>query len=225
MSDASTTQSSSASLTTGNPIPLHYGYRLLTGLRRSYYQVQDTGSSHTDYHRVGFWILGHGELDGCSELWINDVLVWTANIASAPPYESIFTGQNWVECLDNPTQPMVFNFHSGCDSVIGSGLTPSSSGPDQGCDVLWAQMPPAIQPLDYSRIAYYALMRKQPLQNQTNTHQNDPSQWTDINPIGLWRGLKCRLFDASGNQLGYAFTTNPAWQIVDVILRSMLFWD
>lgn len=210
--------------TVGSPIPLAYGYAWVTGKRDAYWMMQNTGYSHTDFHRVGRWFLGHGEWDGCSELWINDVLVWTGNVPTTPPANSNLSGQNWVECLDYP-QPMVFNFHAGCDSVIGSGLEPSSSGPDQGVDVLCAQFPSAIQPLCYSRIAYYMLMRKQPIQNQTNTHQNDPTQWTDINPIGLWRTRKCRLFDGSGTQTGYAFTTNPAWHIVDVLCFRKLFPD
>jgi len=223
MANASTTQASSASQTTGTPIPLSYGYVWVTGKRHAYYTMQDTGNKTMDYTRVGAWLLGHGEWDGCSELWINDVLTWTANVAGTAP--SGFSGQNWLQGLDYPKQDFVFNFHSGCDSVIGSGLTPSSSGPDQGCDVLWGQFPSAIQPLCFSRIAYYTLMRKQPLIYQSNDHQNDPSQWTDINPIGLWRALRCRLFDANGNVTGYAFTTNPAWHWVDLWLRRRLFPD
>jgi hypothetical protein len=222
MANASTTQSSSASQTTGTPIPLSYGYVWVTGKRDSYYTLQDTGNSHIDYHRVGRWLLGHGEWDGCSELWINDVLAWTANVTADAP--SGFSGQRWLKALDGGPA-MVFNFHSGCDATIGAGLSPSSSGPDQGVDVLCAQFPSAIQPLAYSRIAYYMIMRKQPLAYQTNDHQNDPSQWTDVAPVGLWRSRRCRLFDASGNVTGYAFTTNPIWHIVDVILFRKLFPD
>jgi hypothetical protein len=222
MANASTTQASSASETTGTPIPLTYGYAWVTGKRHAYYMLQDTGDDYMDYHRVGIWLLGHGEWDGCTELWINDLLTWESNIpAAAPPG---FSGQNWLLAEDGDAN-FVFNFHPGCDSVIGSGLAPSSSGPDQGVDVLYAQFPSAIQPLAFSRIAYYALMRKQAIQNQTNTHRADPTQWTDINPIGLWRALKCRLFDDEGNQTGYAFTTNPAWHFVDLILRRKLLPD
>ena len=223
MANASTTQASSASETTGTPIPLSYGYVWVTGKRHAYYTIQDTGNSHMDYTRVGLWLLGHGEWDGCSELWLNDILTWTGNVIGTAP--SGFAGQTWLTGLDYPNQDFVFNFHSGCDSIIGSGLTPSSSGPDQGCDVLWGQFPSAVQPLCFSRIAYYSLMRKQPLVYQSNDHQNDPSQWTDINPIGLWRALRCRLFDANGNVTGYAFTTNPAWHWVDLWLRRKLFPD
>jgi hypothetical protein len=224
--NASSTQSSSASDTSGSPIPLSYGYVLATGKRDKYWQLIGTGDNESDYHRIGIWLLGHGEWDGCTSLQINDVFVWNGNIPSTPPQNNVaFTGYEWVQCLDNPSQPMVFNFHSGCDSVIGSGLTPTSQGPDQGCDILNSQFPAGIQPLCYSRIAYYAIMRKQPIENQTNTHQNDPTQWTDINPIGLWRSTKTRLFDGAGNMTGYAFSTNPAWHFVDVILRRKLFPD
>lgn len=224
MPNAPTTQSSSASETTGTPIALAYGYAWVTGKRDAYYQLGEpltTGNQALDYTRVGRWKLGHGEWDGCQELWINDALVWNGNSTIV----SNWMGWNWVRCLDNARQSMVFNFHSGTDSIIGSGLAPSSYGPDQGVDVLWSLFPPAIQPLHDSRIAYYMIMRKQPIENQSNTHQNDPTQWTDIAPIGLWRALRCRLFDDQGNQTGYAFTTNPAWHRVDLLLRRKIFPD
>jgi hypothetical protein len=226
MSNAATTQTSSASSTTGTPIPLTYGYVWATGKRQEYYELQNTGSSWMDYTRLGIWLLGHGEWDGPSELWINDKLT-LKGLGTATTGPSGFSGQTWVEGLDsNPQFPaLVFNFHSGCDATLGSDLTPSSSGPDQGVDVLFAQFPTAINALTYNRIAYYAIMRKQAIENQTSDHRNDPAQWGDIAPIGLWRALKCRLFDDEGNQTGYAFTTNPAWHFVDVLLRRKLYRD
>lgn len=203
MPNASTTQTSSASSTTGTPIPLGYGYVWATGKRFAYFMLQDTGDHHLDYTRVGAWGLGHGEWDGNAGLWINDSLVWNSE-------------------SDDPTQ---FHFHRGADAVIGSGLNPSSSGPDQGVDSFWASFPPAINRLAYSRIAYYAIKRKQAANPQTNDHQDDPTQWVDIAPIGLWRALRCRLFDDEGNMTGYAFTTNPAWHWVDVLLRRKLMPD
>lgn len=222
MPDSSTTLSSSLSETTGTPLALIYGYNWLTGKREAYYELQDTGSDWRDFAHVGRWILGEGELDGCEELWINDELTWRGYNPTSPSID--FSGQQWQEGLDNIWK-FVFNFHSGCDSVIGSGFTPVSNGPDQGVDVLVAQFPSAIQPLHYTRMAYYMLMRKQPVANPTNDHRNDPAQWTDINPIGLWRGLRCRLFDEDGFMAGYAFTSNPIWHIVDVILRRALYPD
>jgi hypothetical protein len=224
MPNAATTQSSSASQTTGTPIPLTYGYGWVTGKRHVYHILQNTNDSVNEYTRLGLWLLGHGEWDGCIELWINDLLAWNGGIA-APKQLIRGYGFNWLAALDYP-EGIVFNFHSGCDSVIGSGLTtPSSVGPDQGLDVLWSLIPPAVQPLDFSRIAYYTLMRKQPIVAQTSNNGNDASQWTDIAPIGLWRALRCRLFDDEGNQTGYAFTTNPAWHFVDVLLRRKLMPD
>lgn len=220
MPNASTTQGSSASTTTGTPIPLAYGYVWATGKRTAYYMLENTGESRRDFTRVGFWLLGHGEWDGITELWINDVLVLRGMQPTPPPQG--FVGQQWVAALDGG-EALVFNFHAGTDAIIGSGFVPTSQGPDQGLDILWPQFPPAINPLHYDRMAYYGIMRKQQIQNQTNTHQQDPTQWTDIAPIGLWRALKCRLFDGSGNQTGYAFTTNPVWHIVDVLLRRKLF--
>jgi hypothetical protein len=223
MANASTTATSSASETTGTPIALTYGYAWVTGKRHAYYMLQNTGDSVNLYTRLGIWLLGHGEWDGPISLWINDLLVWMGG--NAPSTNQIRTyGFNWLKALDNP-EGFVFNFHSGCDSPLYAPLTPSSTGPDQNVDVLWPLFPPAIQPLAFSRIAYYTLMRKQPIVNQTSNNGNDPTQWTDIAPIGMWRALKCRLFDDEGNQTGYAFTTNPVWHFVDVLLRRKLMPD
>lgn len=200
MPNASTTQTSSASQTTGTPIPLCYGYQWVTGKRAEYYMTQNTNNEYTDYWRCGIWLLGHGEWDGCNELWINDVLTWQSE-------------------NDDPSQ---FHFHRGSDATIGSGLTPSSQGPDQGVDSFFPVFPPAINALNYNRIAYYSIFRKQAIENQTNDNQGDPTQWTDINPIGLWRALRVRLFDHQGNTTGYAFSTNPAWHFVDVLLRRKI---
>ena len=168
MPNASTTQSSSASETTGAPIPLDYGYVWVTGKRHAYYMLQETGNWGLDYTRAGFWLLGHGEWDGNQELWINDKLAWRGDTTSA----GNLGGWNWFNALDSKQQ-IVFHFHSGCDAVIGSGLTPQSNGPDQGCDTLWSLFPPAVQPLCFSRIAYYALMRKQSILYQQNNNQED----------------------------------------------------
>lgn len=195
MSTAVQTQQIETSDTSGSPIALAYGYVWATGKRLAYFMLQNTGNSTLDYTRVGAWALGRGEWDGCIELWINDVLVWQSETADS-------------------TQ---FHFHRGADAVIGSGLVPNSMGPDQGCDAFWASFPSAVQPLCYNGIAYYMIKRKQPIIDST-LKENDATQWTDIAPIGLWRARRCRLFDANGNQTGYAFTTNPAWQIVDAIL-------
>jgi len=65
MPNASTTQSSSASETTGQPIPLAYGYAWATGKRHCYYQLGEpltTGQSGLDFTRVasGCWGMVNG---------------------------------------------------------------------------------------------------------------------------------------------------------------------
>jgi hypothetical protein len=225
MANASTTQSSSASDTTGTPIPLTYGYAWVTGKRHAYYMLQNTGDEVNAYTRLGIWLLGHGEWDGPISLWINDRLVWNGGNAPAR-YVIRGYGFNWLAALDIPNREgVVFNFHSGCDTPLGASLTPSSVGPDQNMDILWPLFPPAIQALHFSRIAYYTLMRKQPIVNQTSNNGDNASQWTDIAPILLCRALRCRLFDDQGNQSGYAFTTNPIWHYIDLTLRRKLLPD
>jgi hypothetical protein len=226
MANASTTQTSSASDTTGTPIPLDYGYVWVTGKRHAYNTLQNTGDSVNMYTRVGLWLLGHGEWDGAIQLWINDRLVWRGG--NAPAQHQIRSyGFNWLAALDNPNpEGFVFNFHVGCDTPLGASLTSfTSTGPDQNQDVLWPLFPPAIDRLPFSRIAYYTLMRKQPIVNQTSNNGNDATQWTDIAPLLLCRALRCRLFDDEGNQTGYAFTTNPIWHYIDLVLRRKLFPD
>jgi hypothetical protein len=210
--NASTTQQISSADTSGSPIALAYGYQWVTGKRLGYTQLQNTGTSDMDFTRIGLWGLGEGEWDGCNELWINDVLTYTSETGS-PSYPPLYTPPS-----DNPWQ---FHFHRGADSVIGSGLAPASVGPDQGVDSLWKNFPPGVQPLTYNRIAYYALSIKYPIID-SSLHQNDPSQWADVAPIGLWRARRVRLFDSNGNQTGYAFTTNPAWHIVDACLARKI---
>lgn len=182
---------------------LAYGFVWSTGKSLMKYMLQNTGSSNLDYTRVAGWALGEGEWDGCNELWINDTKTWTSE---------------W----DDPTQ---FHFHRGADAVIGSGLTPSSVGPDQGVDSFFSSFPSAVQPLTFNRIACYFIKRKQPIPHQANTHQDDPSQWTDCNPVGLWRALRTRIFDDQGRMTGYAFNTNCAWHFVDVLLRRKIMQD
>ncbi len=188
---------------TGAAIALLYGYNWVSGQRLQYRTLTNTNNDHLDYTRVGMWGLGEGEVDGCSELWDSGLqrLLFTSEFAD----------------------PSAFHFHSGCDAVIGSGTAPVSPGGDQNVDSFWPFFPPGVQPLHYHRIAYYALFLKILINNPPNSiHQNDPTIWADLNPVGLWRGIRCRLFDASGAMIGYGFTTNPAWHFVDVQLRRKI---
>ncbi len=190
---------------TTTAIALNYGYNWITGYRLNYRTLQNTGIDTLDYTRVGMWALGAGEMDGCEELW------------DAGLQRLLFTSEH-----DDTTK---FRFHSGTDAVIGEGSYPSSTGGDQSVDAFWTYLPPGVQPLHYNRIAYYSLFLKQLINNppEGTPDQTKAELWTDLNPVGLWRGLRCRLFDATGAMIGYGFTTNPAWQYVDVVCRRKLF--
>jgi len=190
---------------TTSAIALNYGFNWITGYRLNYRTLQNTQINSLDWTRVGMWALGAGEMDGCEELWDSGL------------QRLLFTSEH-----DDPAK---FRFHSGADAVIGEGSSPSSSGGDQGVDQFWTYLPPGVQPLHYHRIAYYSLFLKLLINNPPpgTPDQENASNWVDLNPVGLWRGIRCRLFDANGAMIGYGFTTNPAWQYVDVILRRKLF--
>jgi hypothetical protein len=192
-------------LTAGSAVPIAYGYQWVTGSKLQGITLTDTGNDNLDYTRVGMWLLGDGEWDGLIELW--DTALGRLMLQAGSKY-------------DNPN---CFQFHSGADAVVGSGFAPTSTGNDQGVDTVWSSLPAGLQPLHYNRWAYYTLRLKWPINNAPNTNQNDASVWADLNPIGLWRSLRCRLFDASGNQAGYGFTRNPAWHYVDLMCRRKLF--
>lgn len=138
-------------------------------------------------YRVAFYILGQGEWDGIERLWINKAL---ANIADTT----------------------VVHFHAGQDAVLGSGLSPTSSGPDQGVDSFFSSIPSNFQPLTFSRKAYLAV----------NVAPDPSAPDANLDVVGDYRTTKVRIFDSSGNQTAYQFSTNGAWQTLDLLLRVMI---
>jgi hypothetical protein len=110
------------------------------------------------------------------------------------------------------TDTSIVHFHNGFDGTLGAGLAPSSNGGDQGVDNFFSSLPANYQRLTYSRKAYLAV-KVAP----------DPfAPGPDLDVIGDYRANRVRIFDASGAQTSYAFTTNPVWQMVDLILRKMV---
>ncbi len=200
---------------TGNAIPLAYGYVWGTGEKVQGITLENTGNDNLDYSRVGAWVLGQDEWDGLEELWDKTLVrkLYTNEYQTQP---LAITGVN------APTNA-AFHFHRGCDATIGGGLAPTSIGPDQGVDTLFQYLPSGVQPLCYNRQSMFWLMLKQWVASPENDHQDNPNNFTDIDPIGLWRGLRLRLFDDSGTMNGYAFSTNPSWQMLDVLLRMRLY--
>lgn len=97
------------------------------------------------------------------------------------------------------------HFHPGIDGEVGTG----STGGDQEGDALMGSLNFDAQ-LTLSRTAYIAL-----------TVPADPDAVSaEVEIIGSYRGLKVRVFDATGTQTDYAWTTNGAWQTLDLLLRG-----
>ena len=215
MPNSSVTLTQDTASSTGQPVRWNYGYCLITGDRFNYVTMQNTASNPTtdhlpgagnslDWTRIGGWILGADDHDGCILLNINGERVYNSE-------------------FDDLT---AFHFHRGTDGVIGSGFEMTSQGPDQGVDAFWLYFPTAVPIQKLSRLAYYMLKNKYPslyniysgADTSGSSAQENGNNWADLQPIGLWRTRRCRIFDANGNQTGFAFTVNPAWHWVDQML-------
>jgi hypothetical protein len=110
------------------------------------------------------------------------------------------------------TDTTLVHFHPGIDGVLGHGLSPDSNGGDQLVDNFWSQLPANFQPTTFSRKAYIML----------NVPPDPAAPSATLTAVGDYRATKVRQFDSSGNQTGYAFSTNGAEQCLDAILRTML---
>ncbi len=154
----------------------------------------------------GIWLLGEGEWDGFDVLW---------NMGTEPvqPFAFDYGVSGRGTCIPWGPNPPTVHFHEGTDTPVGTVITPTSNGGDQLCDNFFTNIPSATPRLCYSGIAYLAL-EWQP--------QNWQGSSASLQPIGHWRTTKCRIFDGSGNQTGYEFTTNPAWHFVDAYIRRKL---
>jgi hypothetical protein len=109
------------------------------------------------------------------------------------------------------------HFHTGQLGTLGGGLAPSSNGPGQGVDNFFSLLPANYQRLTYSGWAYLAI--------HVSPDVFAPGPQLDV--IGDYRACRVRIFDATGVQTSYAFSTNPVWQRLDLILRRVVKpeWD
>jgi hypothetical protein len=114
--------------------------------------------------------------------------------------------------LVNASDTTLVHFHPGVDGTLGHGLSPDSNGGDQLVDNFWSQLPANFQPTTFSRKAYI----------MANVPPDPAAPSATLTILGHYRGLKVRQFDASGNQTGYAFSTNGAEQCLELILRAAL---
>jgi hypothetical protein len=110
------------------------------------------------------------------------------------------------------TTTTLIHFHNGFDGTLGAGLAPTSFGGDQGVDQFWSLLPSNFQPLTLSRKAY--------LMVQAVPDPQAPSNTLDV--VADYRTMRVRIFDATGAQTAFQYSLNPAWQILDVIIREML---
>jgi hypothetical protein len=213
----------SASLTNanvGSPLPLCYGLIRVTGDNRAFITnppststppYPPTGLGNTNpLMQVGFWAAGEGEWDGPDALWINGnrMFAYDANGNFIGPSSAMGT----IPVGGGPayTSPLAgtlnfFNFHPGVDTPLSG----DSSTTLQDLDPLWTWFNNLVTPLCYSRVAYWGI-------GWTPQIGTTPG---NMQPILDMRTMKCRIFDANGDQIGYQFTRNPIWHLVDSDLR------
>jgi len=195
----------------GTPVPLSYGYFRATGMQLIDFSVLPTLSvplgTFPAGMQIGFYDLGEGELDGADALWIEDALQFAFD-SSGTLMGTSLVGVTPSSLATMPTLNF-FNFHTGCDAPVGAA--PGYSATNQWIDPLWAYLANLATPLCYSRRAYYAIGWTPP-----TTGGGTLSPLLDV------RGMRCRIFDGSGNQTGYQFTTNPIWHFVDLWLRCAI---
>jgi len=101
----------------------------------------------------------------------------------------------------------LFHFHPGFDGATGVESAPATPN-QQICSFF----PAGFTGLTFSKTAYIALnIPLDPLA---------PGPGFDIR--GIYKTRKVRIFDSSGNQTSYAFSLNPAWQVLDAHISLIL---
>ena len=100
-----------------------------------------------------------------------------------------------------------FHFHPGTDGE--AGIEPAGEGRNQKICSLF---PSAFTGLTFSRTAYIAL--------DLPDDPAAPGPGFDVR--GIYRTRRVRIFDADGKQTGYAYSANPAWQLLDAFIALHL---
>ncbi|MFQ5817982.1 MAG: hypothetical protein ACE5H2_08515 [Terriglobia bacterium] len=103
------------------------------------------------------------------------------------------------------TATSLFHFHPGTEGELDGESDPAT--PNQK---ICSFYPPTFTPqLTFSRTAYAAFKLK--------PDPTAPGPAYDIR--GVYRTMKVRQFDSAGNQLAYSYSANPAWCILDLLIR------
>jgi len=211
-------------LTTANvgiPIPLAYGFNRITGNQLGF--ITNPPSTSTPPYppmagsfplmQVGFWAGGEGEWDGPDSVFIfnSRMLAYSSNGTYIPPDPT--TGTIPPDGSSDYTSPLVgtlnfFHFHPGVDAALNG----HPDNAKQGLDSLWGWFKGLVTSLRYTRTAYWGI-------GWTPQIGSSPGAMT---PVLDMRCMRCRIYDASGNQIGYQFTTNTIWHVVDMYLRRIV---
>jgi hypothetical protein len=111
-------------------------------------------------------------------------------------------------------------FHNGSLGTKGSGLAfLPSVGENQFPDTWFANFPNVTPVQAFSGMAYEITYGPGPMTVRSGHGADTMTFSPTAAPIGVYRGLRCRCFDSDGNVTQYCFTTNPAWHLVEVLLR------
>ena len=103
----------------------------------------------------------------------------------------------------------IFHFHPGLEGQLGPEADPTLRN-----QLICSFFPAGFSPqLTFSRTAYAAFN----LRRQVTA----PGPGFDIR--GIYKTTRIRQFDSAGNLTAYAYSFNPAWVALDVLLRRFLF--
>ena len=103
-----------------------------------------------------------------------------------------------------------YHFHPGLDGEIFKETDPATRN-----QKLCSFFPDGFRPrLTFSRTAYAAL--------NLPRDKKHPKKTREFEVFGVYRGLRVRQFDNAGNQTAYAWSANPAWCCLDLLIRRYL---
>ena len=187
-------------------LPFALGYVYGTG-------VQTNSIAGYDGSSVAMYLLGEGEWDG--PVRFSPITGWPFIPISATDPATLTLPTSLKAYITQV--PDYFHFHAGSYGTKGLPANLISLGPDQATDNWWQYFPAVTPVLTYSGMAYYVVRY---LNDATGVVSNLPNG--TLNPIGLWRSTRCRIFDESGDVVDYAFTVNPTWQMLETLLRYQI---
>lgn len=188
------------------PLPLAYGYVLGIGDRTLSTITSPTVAEPTSV-QAALYLMGEGEWDGV-ELFAPQTQSQLDN--------GYFGTLTKAQYLAGITQYL--HFHGGSYTTKGIGNALTSVGPDQGYDEWFSYFPSVAPPQSYSGIAYALVSGPYTITQGAGSTLRTLTAFP-LAPMGVWRSMRCRIFDAYGNVTAYGFTTNPAWHFIDAQLR------